>query len=89
MSNYVLGGQKRGAARLGISLAEYQRRIDAGESWCWACRSWKDTGQFYRRRKIQQDPSGQCVDCHRDYMRAYMRRRYAAAEPAAERAEGG
>lgn len=34
------------AARLGISLADYDRRLAAGEKWCGGCRAWEPRESF-------------------------------------------
>lgn len=78
MSDDLLFQQRGAATRLGISNAEYARHLDAGESWCWDCRTWRSVSLFYLRRGSDVSPAGQCIDCHRVYMREYMRRRYQA-----------
>ncbi len=34
------------ASRLGLSLAEYQARRDAGEKWCTGCKDWHPVAEF-------------------------------------------
>jgi hypothetical protein len=38
--------RKTAAKRIGVTLAEYQRHIDAGEKWCSKCRVWHELSFF-------------------------------------------
>jgi hypothetical protein len=50
------------AARLGIPLAEYDRRIATGEKWCGGCRQWHPRTSFSRDRTRGDGLSKWCRD---------------------------
>ncbi len=73
----VLGRHKSAAAHLGISLDEYERHIEADESWCWQCKRWLSVSAFRKRWGNAPDLHSHCNDCYRSYMREWMRKRAA------------
>ncbi len=42
----ALGVMKVAAARVGLTLEDYQARKDAGEKWCGGCRTWHGRAEF-------------------------------------------
>lgn len=36
------------ATKLGLTLAEYDSRLSAGELWCTGCKAWHDSSAFHR-----------------------------------------
>jgi hypothetical protein len=82
LTGSVLGRHKSAARQLGLTLEEYERHIEADEAWCYQCRRWRHVARFRRRSSLSANVHAQCDDCHRTYMRTYMRRRYAAQRAA-------
>jgi hypothetical protein len=41
-----LGARRAAAARLGMSLADYDARTAAGEKWCTGCKAWHPVAEF-------------------------------------------
>lgn len=75
-SGAVKGPWTRAANQLGITYAEYASRAENNEQHCFACKTWKPAENFRVRRGSGLVLSSHCIDCHREYMREYMRRRY-------------
>lgn len=42
----TLGLRKQAAKRIGVTLAEYDRRLAVGEKWCGGCRDWHERSAF-------------------------------------------
>lgn len=64
-----------GAARLGISKADYRRHVAAGEKWCYACQRWQKVAEFGVRRSKQDGLNNICKRAETDRVIAYQRRR--------------
>jgi hypothetical protein len=47
MAGTVEGVRKTAAKRIGVTLDEYERRLSAGERWCFACKSWHLRSAFH------------------------------------------
>lgn len=59
-------GVKRAAAtRVGLTLAEYQGRLDAGEKWCSGCRCWKVRDAFCLDASRGDGLGSKCYSCRR------------------------
>lgn len=56
------GNRKLAAARLGVTFAEYQQHVDAGEQWCTGCRDWHSLAAFYRDATRTNGLSRRCRD---------------------------
>lgn len=76
------------AARIGITLAEYDRRLDAGEKWCGGCRAWHDRAAFAADRSRGDGMASRCRDSVNAAARASYQprdrengRRYVEARP--------
>lgn len=41
-----VGARRTAAAKLGMTLADYDRRTAAGEKWCTGCKAWHALTQF-------------------------------------------
>lgn len=44
-----------GATRLGISVEEYERHVEAGQRWCSAHQRWCPAEAFGRNKRVMQD----------------------------------
>jgi hypothetical protein len=42
----AIGARRRQAATAGVTLAEFERRVDGGEKWCWRCHAWHPVEVF-------------------------------------------
>lgn len=62
------------AARVGVSLDEYEAKRAAGLKWCSACRGWHPLDQFAPNRWSHDGLDGYCRDGRRAYRRKYARR---------------
>lgn len=89
-----LGGHRFAAKRLGISVEEYRRHIQEGQSWCSWHRDWHRVKQFSTVRATQR-PFAYCRTGQREretmlrerdreafnaYHREYQRRKRATAQ---------
>lgn len=54
------GVEKTSAARVGVSVEEYRKRIDAGEKWCIGCKSWHDRAEFATDRSRTDGLTAAC-----------------------------
>lgn len=70
------GRWKSAARQIGIPYEQYAAHMDAGERWCWGCRTWKMADAFRERWKGSGIRHAQCGECHRELMRPLMRLRY-------------
>lgn len=46
----LIGTQKAAAARLGLTLEQYQERLTEGEKWCTGCKAWHPVEAFPKDR---------------------------------------
>ena len=60
-----LGVTKIAAKRVGLSLKEYQAKIDAGLKWCHLCKTWRRRIQFNRDKDRGDGLCAICIDCRR------------------------
>lgn len=70
-----MSGVKRGAAHLGIPVAEYARRVEAGERWCAGCHAWHAISEFGRDRSRPDGLNHVCRAHAKGYQRRYDQRR--------------
>lgn len=71
----ALGALKRVAARIGMTVSEYQDRIKNGEKWCCGCKAWHSRESFGvdRTRSDGLDPT--CHQARKDqHKRTYVAR---------------
>jgi 5-methylcytosine-specific restriction endonuclease McrA len=61
----AIGVAKVTAARLGISLEDYQGRLVAGEKWCMRCDRWRPLGDFGADRSRGDGRASTCHECRR------------------------
>lgn len=61
-----LGVMKIAAARVGMSLQEYQERLSRGLKRCWKCKEWKHTDDFTIDCSRGDGLSSACYDCIRE-----------------------
>ena len=54
------------ASRIGITRAEYDRRIDAGEKWCTGCRAWHHRSAFGADKSRADGLQTACRDARRN-----------------------
>lgn len=66
-----------GATHLGITLAEYEAHIEAGERRCYSCRSWRPASEMATRSSRRDGLDNLCLPCSRARARAAMARRHA------------
>ena len=55
------GALRTASARVGIPVAEYQARVDAGEKWCIGCKDWHSRSNFQRDRTRGDGLKARCV----------------------------
>lgn len=79
MAGNTIGGAKMAAGRIGVSHAEYETRLAAGDKWCRGCKGWHSASAFTTDRSRPSGLSSSCA-AHRS---ANPRPRY--AEPIAKR----
>lgn len=60
-----LGAIKTAAARVGVSVAEYERRRDNGEKWCRVCRNWHRSSAFNADRSRGDGLAPLCTEAQR------------------------
>lgn len=63
-----IGILKVAAKRIGLSLEEYQRRIDSGQKWCHMCGMWKFISEFGVDRNRSDKRHAVCKACR--YLRS-------------------
>ncbi|MEG5063157.1 hypothetical protein QUB33_05985 [Microcoleus sp. B3-A4] len=74
-----VGGQKIAAAKIGISVEEYQRNLKSGLKWCFSCKSWLKLNLFNESKNARDGKDNRCRSCRRafDALRARkLRKRY-------------
>ena len=79
---------KIGAARLGITRAEYHAKIAAGFKWCSCGKHWVPIGEFGKNWDNFDGHTPDCLACRNTRQRAYRadnRRRHTAAAEIANR----
>lgn len=64
-----------GAAALGITVAEYQQHVEAGERWCFRHRAWLPIATFGPHKRTASGLDTQCRECSRAYAREYQRQK--------------
>ncbi len=57
------GALKTAAARVGLTLAEYEARIANGEKWCTGCKAWLPRGSFVADLSRGDGLKARCRDC--------------------------
>jgi hypothetical protein len=62
MAGTAAGVRKQAAQRIGISLDEYERRLAAGERWCFACRAWHPRDAFHVDRSRSDGLARACKE---------------------------
>lgn len=55
------GARRTAATRIGVTLAEYDARLLAGEKWCGSCRTWHGRGRFELDRSRTDGLSAVCA----------------------------
>jgi hypothetical protein len=78
----AIGALRTAAAKLGLSVEEYQAHVDNGEKWCTRCKDWHPRGSFQRDRTRGDGLNSRCVISRR----GEPHRPPAAAQEAAHRA---
>ncbi len=56
------GIEKVSAGRVGLTVEEYRKRIDAGEKWCHAHRAWHPTAEFGKDRSRGDGLAATCLN---------------------------
>lgn len=64
MAQTRLGAIKVAARKVGVSLTEYQDRIEAGLKHCFKCRQWKTKSEFNRDTSRYDKLSASCAVCN-------------------------
>jgi hypothetical protein len=64
-----------GATHLGITRAEYQHHILAGEKWCAGCHAWHPRSEFVRRTSKWDGLDNHCRAVVLARVLAYQRRK--------------
>lgn len=64
MGSYA-GVMKIAAARVGMTLAEYMARLDAGEKWCTGCKAWHPRAVFVVDRSRGDGLRARCLAADR------------------------
>ncbi len=59
-----LGAHKAAATRCGCSYAEWVKRREAGERFCYGCRSWKAVAEFAVDRSRESGTASICKPCN-------------------------
>ncbi len=67
------GAAKIAARRIGVEVAEYLARREAGEKWCFGCRDWHSVTAFSVDRSRSDGLNGQCREAASAYIRSYLR----------------
>lgn len=71
MPQTKLGAAKVVAAKAGVSLAEYQRRIASGEKWCYRCREFKRASEDFSIDRARHDGRKSiCLVCSKEIYNA-------------------
>ena len=60
------------AARIGVSLAEYDERRTNGQKWCTGCKAWQQSTDFARDKSRSDGLAARC----RKFANAHSRRTY-------------
>lgn len=69
------GVLKTAAARIGVTVAEYQKHLNASEKWCTGCKDWHDLNRFQADKSRSDGRTAQCGDARkREYRRTYQPR---------------
>lgn len=63
------GAAKAAATRIGVELAEYLARREAGEAWCPGCRRWVSRSGFASASGRPSGRQSRCKVCRRAYRR--------------------
>ena len=58
----ALGVRKGHAARLGLTLAEYEALIAAGQKWCTSCKKWHPRSAFGSDQSRGDGLAARCLD---------------------------
>ncbi len=71
----ALGVKKLAAARIGVSLADYQTMVDAGDKWCTGCKAWHSRSAFNADKSRSDGLAAACPSARKtSYQRAYQPR---------------
>ncbi|TJW14336.1 MAG: hypothetical protein E5W82_10175 [Mesorhizobium sp.] len=65
MAQTKIGAAKSVAAKAGVPLEEFLRRVDGGEKWCWSCRVWKERSSYSRDSSRHDGLCSKCQSCRR------------------------
>lgn len=73
MSGTVIGIEKTAAAKVGVSVEEYRRRLSVGEKWCTRCRSFHPRTAFGRDILRSDGLAAHCLASRRVRVRKDIR----------------
>jgi 5-methylcytosine-specific restriction endonuclease McrA len=61
---------KVAAARIGVSEADYDAKINAGEKWCWSCKQWLLKPNFANDNSRTDGHTASCRECRNAHNRS-------------------